>query len=113
MITSKEDYNHYIAEDYKRNIGFVSRFHYFIKMIYKSDDYMAYNYLKALRKYEYALNVQRKTIWGKVACAYRQFKWHHLSVKYNIVLPPNVIGCGFRMAHVVGGGYNYKLQICW
>ena len=65
---------------------------------------MAFNYLRTLRKYEYAINVQSKTFIGKIIYAYRKWVWHRLGVKYNLVLPPNVIGYGFKMSHIVGGG---------
>lgn len=103
MINSKADYRFYISEDYKHNLGAPSFIKLLIKKLYRSDDYMAYNYLKALRKYEYAINVLNNNIIGRMICKYRQFIWRSLSIKYNIVIPPNVIGYGFRMAHVVGG----------
>ena len=65
---------------------------------------MAFNYLKALRKYEYSINLQKKSLFGKIVYIYRKLKWRHLTIKYNCMLPPNVIGYGFKMAHIIGGG---------
>lgn len=71
---------------------------------YPTDGYMAFNYLKALRKYEYSINLQKKSLFGKIVYIYRKLKWRHLTIKYNCMLPPNVIGYGFKMAHIIGGG---------
>lgn len=104
MIHSKEDLKFYIQEDFKRNLGTVSKLKYLALKLYDSDGYRITRYLKALRKYEYATNVQRKSLFGKLIWAYRKLVWHKLGVKYNIILPPNVIGYGFKVSHIVGGG---------
>lgn len=104
MINNKKDLAFYIQEDKKRNMGDISLFRYIALALYTSDSYMAFNYLRALRKYEYALNVQSKRICGKIILLYRKWRWRKLGVKYNLMLPPNVIGYGFKMAHIVGGG---------
>lgn len=103
-ISSKESLRFFINEDRIRNLGEVSMLKYIAHKIYRSDRYKAFNYLKALRKYEYSINVQKKSLLGKLICIYRRFVLHRLSEKYNIALPPNKIGYGFKMAHVVGGG---------
>lgn len=104
MIESKKDLRFYIKEDYKRNLGNSSKWSYLVNLFYGSDNAMVFRYLKALRKYEYATNVLKKQAFGKVIWVYRKFIWRKLSVKYNIVLPPNKIGYGFKIAHIVGGG---------
>ena len=105
MINNRSDLRKYLEEDFKRNLGNIDKIKYFALMVYGGDSYKAYRYLKCLRKYEYAINVQYTApIFGKILLYYRKYRWHHLSVKYNIVLPPNVIGYGFKMAHIVGGG---------
>lgn len=104
MINSKEGLNFYIKEDFKRNLGNISVFKLLALRFYDSDGYRVVRYLKALRKYEYAINVQKRNFLGLIIWAYRKFVWHRLSLKYNIVLPPNVIGYGFKVAHVTGGG---------
>jgi serine O-acetyltransferase len=104
MITNKKDLLFYLNEDKKRNLGDIKLIKYIAEKIYRTDRYMAYNYLKALRKYEYAINVQTQTLLGKIVYIYRKLRWRHLTIKYNCMLPPNVIGYGFKMAHIVGGG---------
>ena len=104
IIKTKEDLRYYIAEDKKRNMGNVSFLKYIAMKLYNTDSYMSFNYLRALRKYEYAINCQKGTLVGNIIYAYRKIIWRRLSVKYGLVLPPNVIGYGFKMAHVVGGG---------
>ena len=103
IITNKKELKYYIAQDFKRNCGNISKLQYFANMLYRTDSYMAFNYLKALRKYEYAINVQSKSLLGKIIYAYRKWRWHRLGLKYNLVLPPNIIGYGFKMAHITGG----------
>lgn len=105
MIESRRDLSFFIQEDYKRNLGSTSKLSYFLKSIYRTDGYKAFRYLKALRHYEYSINVsKRKGVFGKLHFAWCKLKWHRLSEKYNIILPPNVIGYGFKMSHIVGGG---------
>lgn len=105
MITSKVDLKYYLQQDYSRNIGNVSKCKYFAMKIYNTDSYMVYKYLKNLRKYEYAINCLKKTsIFGNLIYILRKIYWRRLSIKYNLLLPPNVIGPGFRIAHIVGGG---------
>lgn len=103
MITSKEDLRLYIRQDRKRNLGGCNGITYLFRRIYLSDDMMSYLYLRALRKYEYALNC-RKGILGKFIICVRKWHWHKLGVRFNISIGPNMIGPGFRLAHVVGGG---------
>lgn len=105
MIQSKKDLQFYIREDRVRNLGNISRLSYFAQRIYKTDRLVAYLYLKQLRKYEYALNcLKNKCILGGVIVAYHRYRHHRLSQKYNIVIGPNMVGYGFYMPHVYGGG---------
>lgn len=105
MITSKTELQEYIQQDKLRNIGNVSLWKYLAMRIYKTDSYMVFRYLKNLRKYEYTINcLKGHSIIGNVIYILRKFYWRRLSIKYNLLLPPNVIGPGFRIAHIVGGG---------
>ena len=65
---------------------------------------MAFNYLKTLRKYEYSINLQEKSRLRKIVYIYCKIKWSHLTIEDNCLLPPNVIGYGFKMAHIIGSG---------
>ena len=58
MIKSKEDLAFYFREDAKANIKreSCSWFRMKISLWYGLESYMAYNYLRRLRKYEYLLN---------------------------------------------------------
>ncbi len=104
MIDSRIKLKFYINEDYKRNLGNCPKWKYYVILLYGGDSAMVFRYLKALRKYEYAINVQKDSFCGKIIYLYRKFVWRKLCVKYNIVLPPNKIGYGFKIAHIVGGG---------
>ena len=103
MIQSKEDLKFFIQEDTKRNLGTISKLKYLALKLYDSDRYRITRYLKALRQYEYAINVQRKSWLGRLILAYRKIVWHKLGVKYNIIIPPNVVGYGFKVSHMLGG----------
>ena len=105
MIRSKEDLNKYISEDRKANIGNSNFFSLFWSKINKSSDYAAWNYLHALRKYEYAINCMRNTISGSLYKRFCQIRLNRLSVKYNILVNANTLGYGCRLHHVGGGGY--------
>lgn len=107
MILSKYDMLHYIQEDKKRNLGpsKINPIIYFIKYLYGTDDMKAFLYLKALRKCEYARNcLKNKNIIGKLIYLFRKCRLHRLSEKYNIAIGENMVGYGFRMPHVIGGG---------
>ena len=105
MITNKFELKSYIQQDYIRNIGNVSKWRYLALKIYRTDSYMVFKYLKNLRRYEYSINCHKgHSFWGNLIYVIRKFKWRRLSIKYNLLLPPNVIGPGFKIAHIVGGG---------
>lgn len=103
MIHSREDLLLFLQEDKTVNLGKIGWLKYIFCKIYKSEHYLAYNYLKALRKYEYALNCKHGLI-GRFQQMYRQWIWHRLSLKYNIYIGPNMVGYGFRIPHIIGGG---------
>ena len=104
MIQNKADLELYIREDFKRNLKCKKGLSLLASALYGEDRYKAYRYLKALRKYEYAINVQRKSPLGIIPYFFRKLRWHHLSVKYNVEITPNKVGYGFKMAHMIGGG---------
>ena len=107
MILSRQEMLHYICEDKKRNLGDekINLFVYWAKRIYGTDDMKAFLYLKALRKCEYAKNcLKNKSFIGKLIYWYRKWRLHRLGEKYNVVIGENMVGYGFRMPHIVGGG---------
>lgn len=103
MIKSKQDKEYYISQDRLANIGNPSFLKYWFKRFYETEGMMAYLYLKSLREYEYALNCT-EGISRKILVAVRKWQWHKLCIKYNISIGPNMVGPGFRMPHIVGGG---------
>lgn len=107
MIKTKEDMRLYIREDKKRNLGAykVGFVKYIAFWIYGTDQMKAFRLLKALRKVEYAKNVLRKRgLFGKIVYAMRQWHYHRLEEQYNISIGTNMVGYGFKLPHVVGGG---------
>lgn len=104
MITSKQDLRFYIQEDKKRNIGEVPWYKYLLLKIYHNDSYMAFHYLKSLRRLEYVINCRPKGIISSVESYVRKWQLQRLGRKYNISIGPNMVGYGFYMPHVVGGG---------
>ncbi len=107
MIQSKEDLKLYIRHDKIRNLGseHIGWKSYWSQRFYKTDRMIAFLYLKQLREYEYAINcLSHKGFLGKLITIYRKYKHHRLSQKYDIVIGPNMVGYGFRMPHIAGGG---------
>ena len=112
MIVSNEDLCYYIREDKKRNLGAykIGILKYIAYWLYGTDQMKAFRLLKALRKLEYAKNVLReKSLFGKLVYALRQWHYHRLEERYDIAIGTNMVGYGFRLPHVVGGGHNYQL----
>jgi len=107
MILSKEDMRFYIREDKKRNLGkyklgFVR---YIANRLYNSDGMKSFRLLRALRRVEYAKNVLRKRgFFGNIIFYFRQWQYHCLCERYNIIIGHNMVGYGFRIPHTVGGG---------
>ena len=107
MIQTKEDLRFYIREDKKRNLGDykIGLVKYMAAWIYGTDQMKAYRLMKALRKLEYAKNVLRKRgIFGKLVYALRQWHYHRLEERYDIAIGTNMVGYGFKLPHVIGGG---------
>ena len=107
MIQSKEDLRLYILEDKKRNLGAykLGFIKYMEHWLVGSDGMKAYRLLRALRHKEYAKNVlYKRGIIGKLVFAFRSWQYHRLEVRYNIAIGTNMIGYGFKIPHVVGGG---------
>lgn len=102
--------NFYIREDMKRNLKcerFTLKMYILHKyrLFIKTNGDMAYNYLRALRKLEYAENcLKKKSIIGYLIYRYRIIRFGRLSYKYNITLHPNTIGYGLYLPHIIGGG---------
>lgn len=107
MIKCKSDLRFYISEDRKRNLRTrpdAGRLKYFLMKLYKNENIMACDYLKCLRKYEYAINC-RKGIDGVISRAYYRWKHRRLSFKYNLLIYPNMVGYGLILSHFrIGGG---------
>lgn len=107
MIDSKKDLQFYIREDKKLNLGAykIGWLSYVGQYFFGTDRMKAFQYMKALRKYEYAKNcLSKKGVVGKLIVHYRHYRLHKLSEKYNVVIGPNMVGYGFRMPHILGGG---------
>lgn len=107
MIQSKQDLKFYIREDKKRNLGAykVGSLKYIAYWIYGTDQIKAFRLLKALRKLEYAKNVLcKRGVFGKMVYALHQWHYHRLEERYDIAIGTNMVGYGFRLPHVVGGG---------
>lgn len=105
MIKNKEDFRQYVEADCNANLN-VIRLPWWKEMlfrIYQKDAWMAFDYLRSLRKYEYAINTSRTSIIGRICTKYYQFLNRKKSIKYNISIGANMVGAGIRIAHVVGG----------
>jgi serine acetyltransferase len=104
MIKSKEDLYKYIKEDCKANLGTenISNFKLFAKLCFGSESASAFCYLKALRKYEYAINCLNDNIINKCYLLFCQYRWRRYAFKYGINIQPNMIGYGFYMPHIIG-----------
>lgn len=102
MIKSKEDLSFYLLEDAKR-FKLTNWFKYRAKLIYGGEDAHILRYLKTLRRYEYYHN-NSKAIGCKLISYYYRYKWMRLSLRYNLHFGINMIGYGFYMAHLSGGG---------
>lgn len=97
----------YIKEDAKVNIKRerCNWLRLVLNVWYGNDSYRIYRYLKALRKYEYELNCATG-FFRRFKVAYAKVCWHRIGARYNVNINPNVVGYGFRVPHLVGGG-NY------
>ena len=107
MIETKQDLRFYIREDKQRNLGAykVGVLKYLAYWFYGTDQMKAFRLLKALRKLEYAKNVLKKRgLLGKVVFAIRLWHYHRLEERYDIAIGTNMVGYGFKLPHIVGGG---------
>lgn len=107
MIESKQDLYFYIQEDKRQNLGadHLGFIKYMAEWLYGTDRMKAFLLLKALRHVEYAKNVLRnKGFFGKLIYAWRQWRYHRLEERYNISIGINMVGYGFRLPHIIGGG---------
>lgn len=102
MITTREDLCLYLQEDAKRN-GFAKGYwQYLFRLICRSENAIAYRYLRALRHCEYHYN--KKTLAHKLAYFFYWFKRSRIGGKYHIQIPLNRTGYGLRIMHLSGGG---------
>lgn len=102
MINSKMDLKYYLREDAKQ-FKLENWYIYKIKLLYGGEDAHILRYLKVLRKYEYYYNCSA-TLFGKLITYYFRYKWMRLSLRYSLHIGINMVGYGFRMAHLSGGG---------
>ena len=103
MINNRKDYLYYLAEDAKAqrcpDINTIKgRVSYWLKLLSGSEDAHALHYLRALRKYEYALSGG-----GKFYTLFYKVRWMRLGLRYGIHILPNTVGYGLRIPHLVGG----------
>ena len=107
MIQSKQDLRLYIREDKKRNLGAykIGALKYVAYRIYGTDQMKAFRLLRALRRTEYAKNcLLKKGLFGKLIYALRHYHYHRLQERYDITIGLNMVGYGFKLPHVIGGG---------
>lgn len=104
MISSFSDYKEYLLHDARANIkrDSCSWLRMQLNVWYGNESYRFFQYMQALRKYEYCLNCTSGFI-GKVRCIIAKIRWHRIGAKCNVFIKPNVVGYGFRVPHLVGG----------
>lgn len=100
MIKTKKDLRFYIEEDKKR---YALNIPWRLGVYLGSEPSHAFRLVRALRKYEYALN-NSSSLFGKVRLMIRLTRFRQLSYKERFFLMPNTIGYGFRLVHICGGG---------
>ena len=90
MIDSKKKLMQYLAADAKANgiklRGWQNKLRNRFNPIWQ--------FLKALRKYEYAKNTNKRML-----MLVRWLKWHCLSIKLGFTIPPNVCDAGLSLPH--------------
>jgi len=102
MIKTRKDFHFYLYEDAKQS-NLTNWFRYQVKLFYGGEDAHILRYLKSLRRYEYFNNCS-KTMFGKVITYYLRYRWMRLSLRYNLHIGINMVGYGFHIAHLCGGG---------
>lgn len=101
MIETREELKLYLKEDGKRN-GFANYWQYCLRLFCKSENALAYRYLRALRHCEY--HSGKKSVLHKMFYFLYWFKRSRLGSKYHIQIPLNKVGYGLRIMHLSGGG---------
>src|ERR1700743_1180933 len=109
MITSKQDYLKYVAEDQKANGAFHIPF--IKRLFFYSEHYSILQYLKLLRKMEYRTNVTNKGLIGKILYTIANYRYMKLGHKLGILIPVNVTGYGLKMHHIGGIILNAGIKI--
>lgn len=104
MIKNKCDLIEYMKIDAEANIKrkTCSWLRMRVNLFYGNDSYRFLYYMRALRKYEYALNCHSGVL-QKVLTIFAKIRWHRLGAKYNVNINPNVVGPGLRCPHLTGG----------
>ena len=102
MIETRKDLHFYLREDAKRN-GFAKGYLYYLFcLLCRSENALAYHYLRVLRHCEYYSN--KRNIFYKLAYFYYSLRRIQLGSKYHIQIPLNKVGYGLRIIHLSGGG---------
>ena len=102
MIKTKNELRFYLKEDGKRNGFEKGYFQYLFRLLCRSENAVAYHYLRALRHCEY--HSGKKNIFHKLAFYYYWFKRSRIGGKHHIQIPLNKTGYGLRIMHLSGGG---------
>lgn len=102
MIQSRKELHFYLQEDAK-SYNLTNWFKYHVKLLYGGNDAHILRYLKTLRRYEYFHNCS-KTMFGKLISYYLRYRWMRLSLRYNLHIGINMIGYGFHIGYLSGGG---------
>lgn len=91
MIRTKTDLKRYIEDDMK-----------LVKSSNKPKIFgdECHKYLVVLRKLEYRMNKTHKNPIDKIMYAYYKLVHHRQSVRWGILIPPNVFGSGLTLFHV-------------
>ena len=93
MITSKEEYKFYVAEDRKRyHIRFVDRFIF-------NENYYLFKYLKTLRRLEYLTNIKRNIL-QHIEYVFVFWRYKRLGFKYRMKIGINTCGPGLFIPHI-------------
>ena len=93
MITNKEEYKFYVAEDKKRyHIRFIDRFIF-------NENYYIFKYLKTLRRLEYLTNI-KKNLFQKIEYIFVFWNYKRLGFKYHIKVGINTCGPGLYLPHM-------------
>lgn len=103
MIQTRKDLNFYTKEDARRNGYDKGSLHFWASLIYGSENAYSFLYLKRLRHCEYHYNNSSNFI-HKALYYFYKILLNHLGLKLKIQIPINIVGYGFRILHLSGGG---------